>query len=99
MEEMAAGTPLVSIAAIFARVDLQWDLVVELDLLAGFIHMHDLVDDLERRLAVVNLAVMHFLWLAPAAIKQNLGRHNPRHRRGGLLHHYAGQRFDGCVGV
>jgi hypothetical protein len=35
MEEMAAGTPLVSIAAIFARVDLQqWGLVVELDLLA-----------------------------------------------------------------
>src|SRR6516225_1303768 len=40
-------------------------------------HMHDLVDDLEQRLVVVNLAVMHFLWLAPAAIKQNLGRHNP----------------------
>jgi len=37
-------------------------------------HMHDLVDDLEQRLVVVNLAVMHVLWLAPAAIKQNLGR-------------------------
>jgi hypothetical protein len=61
--------------------------------------MHDLVDHLEQRLVVVNLAVMHFLWLAPAAIKQNLGRHNPRHRRGGLLHHDAGQRFDGRVGV
>ena len=36
--------------------------------------MHDLVDDLEQRLVVVNLAVMHVLWLAPAAIKQNLGR-------------------------
>src|SRR5262245_33353261 len=72
-------------------------LVAELDLLAGLIYMHDLVDDLEQRLVV--LAVMHFLWLAPAAIKQNLGRHNPRHRRGGLLHHDAGQRFDGRVGV
>src|SRR5262245_15032381 len=64
-------------------------LVAELYLLSGLIHMHDLVDDLEQRLAVLNLAVMHFLWLAPAAIKQNLGRHNPRHRRGGLLHHDA----------
>src|SRR5262249_45844882 len=44
-------------------------LVAELYLLPGLIHMHDLVDDLEQRLVVVNLAVMHFLWLAPAAIK------------------------------
>src|SRR5262245_50005341 len=38
-------------------------LVAELDLLAGLIHVHDLVDDLEQRLVVVNLAVMHFLCL------------------------------------
>src|SRR5215467_12630850 len=74
-------------------------LIAELYLLSGLVNVHDLIDDLEQRLVVVNLAVMHFLWLAPAAIKQNLGRHNPRHRRGGLLHHDAGQRFDGRVGV
>ena len=57
-------------------------LVAELYLLPGLVNVHDLVDDFEQRLAVVNLAVMHFLWLAPAAIKQNLGRHNPRHPAG-----------------
>src|SRR5262249_61609547 len=62
----------------------QGHLVAELYLLPGFVNMHNFVDHLEQRLVVVNLAVMHFLWLAPAAIKQNLGRHNPRHRRGGL---------------
>ena len=44
----------------------QWRLIAELYLLARFVNMHDLVDDLEQRLVVVNLAVMHFLWLAPA---------------------------------
>src|SRR5262245_25186343 len=44
-------------------------LIAELYLLSGLVNMHDLVDHLEQRLAVVNLAVMHFLWLAPAAIK------------------------------
>src|SRR5262249_57567586 len=73
-------------------------LVAELYLLSGLIHMHDLVDDLEQRLAVLNLAVMHFLWLAPAAIKQNFGRHNPRHRRGGLLPHNAARAFFGGSG-
>src|SRR5262249_59135010 len=68
-------------------------LVAELYLLSGLIHMHDLVDDLEQRLAVLNLAVMHFLWLAPAAIKQNLGRHNPRHRRGGVSHYKRDRAF------
>src|SRR5215472_14011203 len=62
-------------------------LVAELYLLAGLIHMHDLVDDLEQRLVVVNLAVMHFLWLAPAAIKQNLGRCNACHRWAIRFHH------------
>jgi putative tryptophan/tyrosine transport system substrate-binding protein len=74
-------------------------LIAELYLLSRLVNMHDLVDDLEQRLVVVNLAVMHFLWLAPAAIEKNLGRHNPRHRLGGLLHHDAGQRFDGRAGV
>jgi hypothetical protein len=40
-------------------------LVAELYLLPGLVHMHDLVDELEQRLVVVNLAVMHFLWLCP----------------------------------
>src|SRR5262252_5026635 len=61
--------------------------------------MHDLVDDLEQRLVVVNVAVMHFLWLAPAAIKQNLGRCNACHRWAIRFHHDTGQRFDGRVGV
>src|SRR5215472_7365145 len=61
--------------------------------------MHDLVDDLAQRLVVVNLAVMHFLWLAPAAIKQNLGRCNACHRWAIRFHHDTGQRFDGRVGV
>src|SRR5262245_17844987 len=74
-------------------------LIAELYLLPRLVNVHDLVDDLEQRLVVVNLAVMHFLWLAPAAIKQNLGRHNPRHRRGGLVHYDTGQRFVGTVGV
>src|SRR5262249_45844157 len=73
-------------------------LIAELYLLSGLIHMHDLVDDLER-LAVVNLAVMHFLWLAPAAIKQNLGRRNACHRWAIRFHHDTGQRFDGRAGV
>src|SRR5262249_59417135 len=73
-------------------------LVAELYLLSGLIHMHDLVDDLEQRLAVLNLAVMHFLWLAPAAIKQNLGRHNPRHRRGGPVPPHAAPPFFGLSG-
>ena len=42
-------------------------LIAELYLLPGFVNMHDLVDDLEQRLVVVNLAGMHFPWLAPAA--------------------------------
>src|SRR5215472_881027 len=74
-------------------------LVAELYLLAGLMHMHDLVDDLEQRLVVVNLAVMHFLWLAPAAIKQNLGRCNACHRLAIRFHHDTGQHFDGRGGV
>src|SRR5499433_4393870 len=74
-------------------------LVAELYLLPGLIHMHDLVDDLEQRLVVVNLAVMHFLWLAPAVIKQNLGRCNACHRWAIRFHHDTGQRFDGRVAV
>src|SRR5262245_53486056 len=69
------------------------------DELAGLIYMHDLVDDLEQRLAVVNLAVMHFLWLAPAAIKQRFGRGHARHRLHRRLPHYAGEHPDGSFGV
>ena len=74
-------------------------LVAEFYLLSGFVNMHDLVDHLEQRLVVVNLAVMHFLWLAPAAIKQNLGRCNACHRWAIRFHHDTGQRFDGRLGV
>jgi len=73
-------------------------LVAKLYLLPGFVNMHDLVDHLQR-LVVVNLAVMHFLWLAPAAIKQNLGRCNACHRWAIRFHHDTGQRFDGRAGI
>src|SRR5262245_42554124 len=76
----------------------QGRLIAELYLLSGLVNMYDLVHDLEQRLVVVNL-VMHFLWLAPAAIKQNLGRCNACHRWAIRFHHDAGQRFDGRVGV
>src|SRR5262249_17387365 len=66
-------------------------LVAELYLLPGLIHMHDLVDDLEQRLVVVNLTVMHFLWLAPAAIKQNFGRRNACHWWAIRFHHDTGR--------
>src|SRR5262245_41222191 len=88
------------IAVGILRAELeQRRLIAELYLLSGLVNVHDLVDDLEQRLAVVNLAVMHFLWLAPAAIKQNLGRCNACHRWAIRFHHDTGQRFDGRVGV
>src|SRR5262249_9224019 len=48
------------IVAVFRGKFEQRRLVAELYLLPGLIHMHYLVDDLER-LVFVNLAVMHFL--------------------------------------
>src|SRR4029453_18545055 len=73
-------------------------LVAKLYLLPGFVNMHDLVDHLQR-LVVVNLAVMHFLWLAPAAIEQRFGRGHARHRLHRRLPHYAGKHPDGSFGV
>ena len=73
--------------------------VAELYLLPGLMHMYDLVDHFEQRGLAVDVDLVGLAALAPAAIKQNLGRRNPRHRRGGLLHHDTGQRFDGRVGV
>src|SRR5215831_15990604 len=74
-------------------------LIAELYLLSGLVNVHDLIDDLEQRLVVINLAVMHFLWLAPAAIKQRFGRGHARHRLHRRLPHYAGEHPDGSFGV
>src|SRR6516165_9181181 len=57
------------------------------------------VHHLEQRGFAVEVDLVGLAALPPAAIKQNLGRRNPRHRRGGLLHHDTGQRFDGRAGV
>ena len=74
-------------------------LVAELYLLPGLMHMYDLVDHFEQRGLAVDVDLVGLAALAPAAIKQNLGRCNACHRWAIRFPHDTGQRSDGRVGV
>src|SRR5262249_55098201 len=74
-------------------------LVVELYLLPGLIHMHNLVDDLEQGGFAVDIDVVGFAGLAPAAIDELFAGSDARHSRLGGVVHNAGEHADGCVGV
>src|SRR5262245_31492862 len=74
-------------------------LVAELYLLPGLIHMHDLVDDLEQGGFAVDIDVVGFAGLAPAAIDELFAGSDARHSRLGGVVHNAGEHADGCVGV
>src|SRR5215831_13076346 len=77
----------------------QRHLVAEFYLFARFMHMHDLVDDLEKRGLAIDVDVVRLVCRAPTAIEKNLRRRHARHRRIVLAGHNAGERPDRGLGM